>query len=69
MDDSSTESSAPAKSKEVEDEDDDSSSETADDVSKSLDDVVDEDEQAPVTAAGLATSNSIYSSLHFVKIH
>ena len=66
MDDSSTESSAPAKSKEVEDEDD-SSSETADDVSKSLDDVVDEDEQAP--AAGLATSNSIYSSLHFVKIH
>ena len=67
MDDSSTESSAPAKSKEVEDEDDDSSSETADDVSKSLDDVVDEDEQAP--AAGLATSNSIYSSLHFVKIH
>ena len=66
MDDSSTESSAPAKSKEVEDEDD-SSSETADDVSKSLDDVVDEDAQAP--AAGLATSNSIYSSLHFVKIH
>ena len=66
MDDSSTESSSPAKSKEVEDEDD-SSSETADDVSKSLDDVVDEDEQAPV--AGLATSNSIYSSLHFVKIH
>jgi len=46
VDDSSTESSAPAKSKEVEDEDD-SSSETADDVSKSLDDVVDEDEQAP----------------------
>ena len=57
MDDSSTESSAPAKSKEVEDEDD-SSSETADDVSKSLDDVVDEDEQAP--AAGLATSYSIF---------